>query len=364
MKGLVIWASCECRSVMATYRALFRELKCPGLVVFMRQSDIRQQTGFRADEFGDMQRCSLTGGVQQGHEIIEGHPGWFHIFCEYQNDALCRSLLKYAKWHGASIGILSESPCNMSAGVKRFLKKIYLKMLLPYKIRGVVARADFFVNCSGDDSGAERIGWPRQKIIPFGYFPPSIEGSHCVLRKAGAPLEILATGILSRYRGADVLVEALAILKSWHVPYHATITQTGALFDELQRKAKSLDLPIAFPGRVSIDELVRLYESCSVYVGAGRDEPWGMRLNDALNCGAPLLVSEGMGGAKLVRDYVCGSSFVRGDALGMAYELRRFVEDKDFYRSCAEGAVKAAAQCSPEAKAKWLVNELARFGWA
>ena len=120
--------------------------------------------------------------------------------------------------------------------------------------------------------------------------------------------------MLSRYRGADILVRALKLLKDRGVKYQAVITQEGELLQQLKAMKRKYDLPIEFPGVVAMPELIKLYQACTVYVGAGRSEPWGMRLNDALNCGAPLIVSQGMGGVKLVKDFGVGLTFRQEDA--------------------------------------------------
>ena len=113
-------------------------------------------------------------------------------------------------------------------------------------------------------------------------------------------------------------------------------------------------LPVDFPGFVPLDKLIGLYETCSVYVAAGRREPWGMRLNDALQCGAPLLVSRGMGGVQLVDDYGCGMAFEADDYVDLACKLRRLIENDEDYARVVENAEVAARQISPLQKAKAL----------
>ena len=110
-----------------------------------------------------------------------------------------------------------------------------------------------------------------------------------------------------------------------------------------------------------MDELIRLYENCSVYVGAGKSEPWGMRLNDALNCGAPLVVSSGMGGVQLVERYKCGLSFKAGDSFGLARCLLQLYENVELYRECAHNAIVAKEKSSPFVKAQEMINIMNRY---
>jgi len=362
MKGIVIWSQSNCRSTMAVYREMIRALKVPALITLWHYNkcksdkDIREQIGFSHDEFSDLPIEPVGEDWNRGLSILESHSGWHHIFCVWQGTSVYRRLIVEAKRRGCPVAVMCESPCNMASGWRRLAKAAYMRFVLPMAARSVVRVADVFINDSGDDTTAAcRIGWPNGKILPFGYFSPPIPGSSCQKRETNKPFHILATGVMAKYRGADVLVEALRLLKSRGVNYRATITQKGELFDTLKARAKSFGLPIDFPGFVEMPELIRLYETCSVYVGAGRSEPWGMRLNDALQCGAPLVVSRGMGGVQLIDRYRCGLDFPVGNAVRLADVLEKMAMDSSFYKQLADNAVAAASKIAPAAKAKELI---------
>ena len=364
MKGLVIWSQSNCRSTMGLYRALGKALGVPVVVPvwFVKKPDYvdnRNAVGFRDDEFSDMDTVPVREDHEAGLAVLDSHKGWNHLCCNSQWSPNFRLLQLAAAARGEKTAVGMESPCNMFSGVKRVLKEIYYKTALPCKMRGVIKCSGFFVNYSGnDDRNAHLIGWPREKIIPFGYFPPPVPETSICGRKTGRPFEILVTGEHTWHRGADVAVNALALLKEMGVPYHATITQNGPLRARDEALAKRLDLPIDFTGRMPIGELRKAYETCSVFVGAGRAEPWGMRLNDALNCGAPLVVSRGMGGVKMVDDYGCGLSFENGNPGDLAEKLRQMATDDGLYIRCASNALRAADECSPERKAQELINRI------
>ena len=81
-------------------------------------------------------------------------------------------------------------------------------------------------------------------------------------------------------------------------------------------------------------------------------EPWGMRLNDCLQCGAPLIVNRGMGGVKMVDEYNCGLSFNRGDYIGLANAMERLMTDKALYLQIAKNAIYAAEEIRPEKRSE------------
>ena len=365
MNGIVIWSQSNCRSTMALYRELIRELGVPALITLWHYNkcdsdkDIREQIGFSHDEFADLPIESVGEDLKKGMAVLKAHLKWHHIFCVWQGSPVYRRLIVEAKRLGCSVAVMCESPCNMASGWRRFLKAVYMRFCLPIVARPVVKSADLFINDSGDDfSAALRLGWRKDKIVPFGYFSPPIPGARLVPRKSNQPFRILATGIMAKYRGADVLVEALRLLKMRGVEYRATITQKGELLNALKAKATAFNLPIEFPGFVEMRDLIRLYETCTVYVGAGRSEPWGMRLNDALQCGAPLVVSRGMGGVQLIDRYGCGLDFPAGDSVRLADVLERMAKDGNLYKRLSDKAFLAAQEISPRSKAKELTRLL------
>lgn len=369
MNGIIIWAQSDCRSMMGLYRAIIDAFMVPVVIAVRdyKKESQRQKVGFKHEEFSDLEYTVIGESYEKGIELLDAHPDFHHLFGAYQNAPTYRRLILAAKRRGCRVGILSEAPCVMNHGFKGWVKeRIYLPLILRYVIKPVVGSADFIVNLSGDSSLAlQRIGWTPGQIVPFGYFPPPIVGSRLVRRTTNADFHILVTGIMTWHRAPDVIIKALMLLKQWGVPFRATFTQNGPLKNELQRLAAAAALPVDFLGFVSLEKLIDLYEHCSVYVAAGRREPWGMRLNDALQCGAPLVVSRGMGGVQLVDKYGCGMSFDADDYLDLACKLRRLTENEAEYARVAQNAEQASHQVSPTLKARELKEMLSkRFaGW-
>ena len=364
MKGVIIWAQSDCRSMMGLYRALIKEFGVPVVIAvrdFKAESQ-RQKVGFKHEEFNDLEITVIGDDYQKGIRLLDAHPGFHHLFGSYQNAPIYRRLILDAKRRGCRVGVLSEAPCVMTNDIKGWVKgRIYLPIFLKHIIKPIVGAADFIVNLSGDSSLAlQNIGWGVEQIVPFGYYPPPIVGSKVFRRTTNKNFQIAITGIMTWHRAPDVIVNALKLLKQWDVPYKAIFTQDGPLKKQLQKLSEDASLPVEFVGFLPLAKLIELYQTCSVYVAAGRAEPWGMRLNDALQCGAPLCVSRGMGGVKLVDDYGCGMSFISDDYLDLACKLRRLIEDGDEFRRVALNAENAASQILPELKAKMLREEIAR----
>lgn len=363
MKGLFVWANSYCRSTLAFYRGLGLAFDCPlKIVVLKGLSDARKKTGFGSDEFSDMD-ISFYQGLESASRIFDDYREYNHIFGSYQAEESV-ALIKLAIRKKIKYGICSEAPCNMTKYPTRILKTIYLHTVLPYKVRTIVRNADFIVNFSGDDDKYLLVnGWESKKIIPCGYYSPKIAGTQNVLRTEAnwKNFSILLSGIHQWHRSPMILLEALRLLKADGLQPQCNITQEGPLLAVMKEYVEKHQLHnVRFLGFVPMNTLKNLYETCSVYVGAGNNEPWGMRLNDVLQCGTPLIVNRGMGGVKLVDDYHCGLAFKQNSAKELAAAIKKMMIDKDFYLTVAQKAYDAVPQIAPEEKTKSIVGEITK----
>lgn len=348
IRGIQFWAVSLCRSTLGFYEALAQDFGVPFRVCLARGGiGARGEIGFDETEFAHLDMIE-TEDETAGNRALEQHPDWLQLFGTYQSVPHIQATLMGALRLGAVVGIASEAPCNMEPpGLRRSAKAAYLSHLLPRRLAKVTKHARFILNWSGDDAKSlVALGWPHEKIIPLGYFPPPLPGTTFCARDAAshAPFRILCSGGLTWHRGPDLLIEALVLLKSWGVAFEATFTGNGPLAMVIQERAKTAGLPVKFLGRVPIEELITLYEGCSVFVAPGRQEPWGIRVNDALNAGAPTVVSRGMGAVKLVDDYGTGASFAAGDVTDLAWQLRRLAMDRASYLTICN-ALTASREC-------------------
>lgn len=362
MKGLVIWAHSYCRSTLGFFRGLGVAFDVPlKLCIWKVNAKLRTNVGFTEDEFSDMDITFVGDDYNLAHQMLEQYKDFHHIFGAYQSVPIYQKLIIEAKSLGCHIGIASEAPCNMTPGIKRIPKDIYMRWILPSKVKKQIEAADFIINLSGDDSKPlEKIGWSREKIVPCGYYSPRIEGTKVAKRNSDSwkNFTILLTGLHQWHRSPVLLIRALIELKHEGLTPKCYITQKGPLLDTMKAMAKEHDLNVEFLGFVEMSDLIKLYETCSVYIGTGNYEPWGMRLNDVLQCGAPLIVNRGMGGYKLIEDYGCGLTFEKDDYRGLAEAIKLMMTDEKKYLEFATKAKEAVPQISPEAKASCISNTI------
>lgn len=360
MKGLLIWAHSYCRSTLGFYRGLGLAFEVPvKIIMFIKTCNNRKSIGFEDDEFQDLD-ISFYRDIESSKSIVTQYKEWNHLFGVYQQDNGCREILHFAKSQGCKVAVISEAPCNMDKMPRRLLKTLYIKFILPRKVKQVTQDADFIINLSGSENWRMKcIGWDSSKIIPCGYYSPAIVGSKLVKRtkEEWKHFTILLSGVHQWHRSPLLLLKALHELDRRGVNYECNITQKGPLFDKMEQFVRTNKMShVHLLGFLPIEELIKNYEQCSVYVGAGNNEPWGMRLNDALQCGAPLIVNKGMGGFKLVEDFGCGLVFERNNHIALADALEKLIKNKDLYLQISNSAFKAAAMIEPTHKAKEIAN--------
>ena len=387
MTKIVIWAQSVCRSTMDLYREVKRLRDDVGVTVVLRRDgrgeDVRKLREAQGQgDYSDVVDREWDGKFESGIELLD--LGAVHVFSGYQACRAVRELMIEAKRRALRVVEYDEAPCEMCLGVKGALKRLYYAMILPMRVRRAVKAADLFISASGN-MGMERLvrlGWKREAIVPFGYasgrlgvsgegkFEPCrgvegivrewdfmnrvervdrVDGGRLGVRSQelgdrsqelgvsdGGALRVLHTGVEAKYRGVDVLKRAA---------------------ESLKRRGVELDVKFT-GGKVDAAQLPGLYEWADIVVACGLCEPWGMRVNDVLLEGLPVVVSDGMGAAMLCDEFGCGCVVPKGDANALAAVLERCANDRKFLAHLRSGAKMAAEEITPEKRAKVWLNKV------
>jgi len=137
------------------------------------------------------------------------------------------------------------------------------------------------------------------------------------------------------------------LLASAHIsPSHQLlIAGTGPSLEDLQALAGALGIRdhTRFVGRVDQDDIPALLQLTDVFVlpsvsTARWREPWGLVVNEAMNCGVPVIATDGVGAAAggLVIDGQTGRVVPQRNARALAAALNELLEDEDARRRLGE----------------------------
>ena len=335
MKGIVIWAHSKCRSTFDLYREVMRQSPLSVRLVFWKDIlDARIAQGFSEKAFECIPSVVIGDDWAAVDRILDEAVGWVHVVAAYQVAEVMQHVMRIAKTRGDRVVVYSEAPCEMCLGVKGLMKRLYYRFVLPRRIRSVVACADLILSQSGmmGIDRLERLGWSREKIVPFGYASPKLsleENDFRSQSSTSASFRVLHLGSEAAYRGVDILEKAVRL------------AQRQGVMIELSKSG----------GALPISELVAVIRAADIVVGCGLCEPWGMRINDAVLEGKPVIVSDGMGVAYMVEQEGCGLVVPKGDPVALAKALERCAKDRELVTRLASGAQRAAQRWSPESRA-------------
>lgn len=156
-------------------------------------------------------------------------------------------------------------------------------------------------------------------------------------------------------KGFDTAVRAAALLKSSRPKLQLLIAGGGRDEDRLRRLATSLQAPVRFLGRVSNDDLPRLFGCADVYAmlcrnrwGGLEQEGFGIVFLEAAACGVPQVAGDSGGAAEAVEDEVSGLVVRQpDDPRAVAAAIERLLDDPIKARAMgAAGRIRAVQEFS------------------
>jgi glycosyltransferase involved in cell wall biosynthesis len=140
---------------------------------------------------------------------------------------------------------------------------------------------------------------------------------------------LLYLGRVKKYKGLDVLVRALHILRDRFPRARLEIAGSGDDVPRLARLSEELGLAdrVVFLGRVSEQGKIDLYRKASVALNSSLKEGWGLTSIEANGCGTPVVASDVPGLCDSVREGETGFLVPFGDAPAMADRIGRILSD-------------------------------------
>jgi len=166
--------------------------------------------------------------------------------------------------------------------------------------------------------------------------------------KPGRPVILFASKMQPHKRAGDLL-EAYGRLSPDGVAEPAAYLVFAGDGEEranLERRARALKWDsIRFIGFRNQSELPALYDLCDVFALPSEHEPWGLVVNEAMNAGKPVIVSNRVGAAPdLVEDGINGFVYPSRDVAALADVLRKMIENPECRASMGARALETVAR--------------------
>jgi glycosyltransferase involved in cell wall biosynthesis len=157
----------------------------------------------------------------------------------------------------------------------------------------------------------------------------------------GRPLLLFASKLQSRKRCIDLVDAFLDLRASKHSPLaHLLIIGDGEDRAAIEARIAGID-DIRLLGFRNQGELPRYFDLCDVFVLPSIHEPWGLVVNEAMNAGRAIVVSDQVGcQPDLVRDGVNGAVFEALNVGSLADALRRVLASRQELAQMGEESLR------------------------
>lgn len=179
----------------------------------------------------------------------------------------------------------------------------------------------------------------------------------------GRPVILYASKLQTRKRCID-LVEAylrLAPAPGVDPAAYLLIVGDGEERAALEARARATGLSsIRFLGFKNQTELPRFYDLCDAFVLPSIHEPWGLIVNEVMNAGRPIVLTDQVGcQPDLVQDGVNGYVYPALDVNALSACLRRLIDDPALRASMGENSLRIIQHYSFEEDVVGLRHALA-----
>ena len=292
----------------------------PGEVILGVERDLpfdRIAQGWRTPEFHRVRLVDISDPVNHAALARHGSPESLHVFTGFFSHPLVWSGFHKLKSSQARLAIYSEAP-------EQPWHTGWLKRLRGRWLAARYAKRFAFVLAVGGVGGEffETIGFPKKKIIPFGYFLPAPSETADTSITPADGLRFVYCGQLIHRKGIDILADALGGLPA--VGWRLDAFGAGPLREILEQPS--------LRGRVFVHDVVSNDQIEEKLIGAdwtvlpSRFDGWGMLVSESLRAGVPVICSDACGAAAMLGDSPAAKFFRSGRSADLALLLRAAIE--------------------------------------
>lgn len=276
-------------------------------------------------------------------KLVRQHPSSIHIVNGIWAESAFFVAIAVCFLQRIPCCIYSEAPTSMvRAGWSRRFRRPIQAMLTRLFARRMWLLAISWIS----ERAFSRLGFSRARIYRFGYFENPSDRPTEPSALSVFP-EILYLGRLVRGKGIELLIEAAAPLLRENPRLHLRIVGGGVMEEEFRRtvQAFGLESQILFSGVVTSPSVPALMTAATMLVLPSEEDGWGIVVNQALQAGTPVVVSDSCGAAELVANGVNGYIFRTGDRDQLSGCLSSVLENPypQRMRAAAEEAGRAVS---------------------
>ena len=316
-----------------------------------RISDARRRLGWAEPATKHLRHHYLaseaTQWKQEVRKLTDEHRDAIHVFSgigAYAPATFGLSCLSKRK--APYLGLIVEKPVML--GWRRYLR--HWKTKFYYRGHLDELGCIFAMGSVGMDYYS-RLGFSATQLFPFFYQEDVPEAS---FRAPGEALRLVYAGQINYRKGLDTLIRALPLFSGdlWTL----TIYGDGPDREGLEREVRLQGLAdqVVFKGNTPASAFIGELSQYDLCIVPSRFDGWGMVVNEALQSGVPVLVSDRTGSSDLVRSSSAGAVFPVGDSRRIAELISERLMDHALLAKEKRAAVRFAPRIAPSVAAEYM----------
>lgn len=189
------------------------------------------------------------------------------------------------------------------------------------------------------------------KVLPFQYVTGHRERSKDVPK---GNLKLLFVGYLSKRKNVCIVIDALKGMK--HVDF--TIVGDGEERINLEKRAGINGVSISFLGNRNMNEIPSIMQEFDVLVLPSRHDGWGAVVNEAMDLGLYIIISDKCGAKSMIDKGVNGDIFVSNNISSLRKCLNHVLNEKELIRKGTNERISAFDKFRAENVSRYFINSI------
>lgn len=194
------------------------------------------------------------------------------------------------------------------------------------------------------------MGVPAHRIFPFGYFVPSAQAETSVVKRVDKEmgLRVAFVGSLIPRKGLATAIEAMRRITR---PVSLDIFGPGE-----HSVLGQLPTNVRYCGKIPFGQTQSALTTYDVLLVPSLHDGWAVVVNEAVQAGLAIIVSEETGASTMIERWQCGARFPAGDAVSLAMQLDRFAGDGQLLSKARNQARMLAPLLDPTEAGRYMAD--------
>lgn len=189
----------------------------------------------------------------------------------------------------------------------------------------------------------------RWKVFPFQYVTEHKERTKGAVK---GNLKLLFVGNLCKRKNVKIVIEALKGLNNLEF----TIVGDGEEKMNLEKLAQEYKIPVSFLGTKDMKEIPSIMQENDVLILPSLHDGWGAVVNEAMDLGLYVIVSDRCGSRTMIDKGITGEVFISNNIKSLRGSIAHCLEIKDDIRRRIKDNIKSFDKFRGKSVAKYLMN--------